>query len=328
MHSRCGQTVAVIATLAGATSSLWAQADITTHVIRHVAVDSAVRLEVIDWGGAGQPIVLLAGGNATAHDFDGLAPKLARDYHVYGITRRGIGASSQPASGYESDRLGDDVLAVLDSLALRRPVLAGHSRAGAELSSIGSRFPRRVAGLIYLDAGYNYAFYDPKQGNLELDILDVQRKLQQVRRLQFAKVVNHREVDSLLGELLDRDLPALAQELRKVPKNLAAVPGTSAALPAAPSWGSGTALDKMWQGAGKYSSLDVPVLAIYMELGWRGSSNAADAFQRAFPKARVVRLPPGSEHYIWHTNEAEVLREVRAFIASLPRVTTDPKRDH
>ena len=147
----------------------------------------------------------------------------------------------------------------------------------------------------------------------------MQRKLQQVRGLRFARAVNHRQVDSLLGELLDRDLPALAQQLRENRANLAALRDTSAAIPAAPSWGSGTALDKMWQGAGKYSRLDVPVLAIYMELGWRGTSNAADAFERAFPKARVVRLPAGSEHYIWRTNEADVLREVRAFIAGLPR---------
>jgi pimeloyl-ACP methyl ester carboxylesterase len=45
------------------------------------------------------------------------------------------------------------VLAVCDSLKLNRPVLIGHSIAGEELSSIGSRHPEKVAGLIYLDAG-------------------------------------------------------------------------------------------------------------------------------------------------------------------------------
>ena len=52
----------------------------------------------------------------------------------------------------------DDVLAALDSLKLNRPVLAGHSIAGEELSSIGSRHPEKVAGLVYLDAAYGYAF--------------------------------------------------------------------------------------------------------------------------------------------------------------------------
>ena len=36
-----------------------------------------------------------------------------------------------------------------------RPVLAAHSLGGEESSSVGSRHPERVAGLIYLDAGYS-----------------------------------------------------------------------------------------------------------------------------------------------------------------------------
>jgi non-heme chloroperoxidase len=65
-----------------------------------------------------------------------------------------------PVTGddYSANRLGGDVVAVLDKLALQKPVLVGHSIAGEELSSIGSRFPARVAGLVYLDAGYPYFF--------------------------------------------------------------------------------------------------------------------------------------------------------------------------
>ena len=97
----------------------------------------------------------------TAHIFDVLATKLTPRYHVIGVTRRGFGDSSAPASGYGADRLGDDVLAVIDSLKISKPVLAGHSLGGEELSSIGSRHPEKVAGLLYLDAGYSYAFYSP-----------------------------------------------------------------------------------------------------------------------------------------------------------------------
>jgi len=70
-------------------------------------------------------------------------------YHVYGISRRGFGASSSPAAtgnAYDADRLGDDVLVVIDSLKLNKPVLVGHSVAGEELSSVGSRHPKRCRG--------------------------------------------------------------------------------------------------------------------------------------------------------------------------------------
>src|SRR5262249_31161603 len=92
--------------------------DPARHSQRFVRVETGVTLETLDWGGTGRPVVLLAGLGNTAHVFDQFAPKLTTDYHVYGITRRGFGDSSVPESGYLSDSLADDVLAVLDSLGI------------------------------------------------------------------------------------------------------------------------------------------------------------------------------------------------------------------
>jgi non-heme chloroperoxidase len=136
--------------------------DRSPHTIRFVTVEESVRLEVLDWDGGGRSVVLLAGGGNTAHVFDELAPKLANDYHVYAITRRGFGASGFSASDNPVDSLRDDVLAVLGALKLERPVLVGHSIAGAELSAVASSHSDRVAGLIYLEAGYPYAFDNGK----------------------------------------------------------------------------------------------------------------------------------------------------------------------
>jgi len=57
------------------------------HAVRFVTVEKGVRLEALDWGGSGSPVVLLAGGGNTAHVFDEFAPKLTSDHHVYGINR-------------------------------------------------------------------------------------------------------------------------------------------------------------------------------------------------------------------------------------------------
>lgn len=105
--------------------------------IQFVEVGPGVRLEVIDWGGSGRPIVLLAGLGDTAHVYDQFATRLAPGYHVYGITRRGFGASSVPTSGYTAAQLGDDVVRVLEALKLEHAVLVGHSIAGEELSVVG-----------------------------------------------------------------------------------------------------------------------------------------------------------------------------------------------
>jgi pimeloyl-ACP methyl ester carboxylesterase len=146
--------------------------DPSPHKVRFVTIDKDVRLEVLDWGGSGRPIVLLAGGGNTAHVFDEFAPKLTANHHVYGITRRGFGASGFSASGGGVDRLRDDVLAVIDA-QLDRPVLVGHSIAGAELSSVATSYPDRVAGLVYLEAGYPYAF-DNGKGPTNKQFQDIQ----------------------------------------------------------------------------------------------------------------------------------------------------------
>src|ERR1700689_1686179 len=81
--------------------------DPSKHRVQFVSVEDNVQLEVLDWGGTGQPLVLLAGSGNTAHVFDGFAEKLTDLYHVYGVTRRGYGASSYPESGYGDKRLAD-----------------------------------------------------------------------------------------------------------------------------------------------------------------------------------------------------------------------------
>ena len=145
-------TMAFLVGMASAAQTVSEWRDPSSHRATMVSVDREVTLEVLDWGGTGRPLVLLAGQGNTAHVFDDFAPRLTSLGHVYGITRRGYGKSSVPQQGYDADRLADDVLAVLDALELERPVLIGHSIAGEELSSLAARYPLRAGGLVYLDA--------------------------------------------------------------------------------------------------------------------------------------------------------------------------------
>jgi non-heme chloroperoxidase len=120
-----------------------------------VTTAPGVSLEVIDWGGTGRPLVFLPGGGLSAREFDEFAPPLAAEYRVLGISRRGSGASSD----VPPDSLGqlvDDIVAVLDSLDLPSAVLVGHSFAGTEMALFGETHPDRCAGLVYLDAAYDY----------------------------------------------------------------------------------------------------------------------------------------------------------------------------
>lgn len=125
--------------------------DPSAHEVSFVSVAPEVTLEVLDWGGSGPPLVFLAGLGNTAHAFDDFAPRFVDSFHVVAVTRRGFGASSHPESGYEVDRLAEDVVGVLESMQLDSVVLAGHSIAAVELTAIGSRYADRVRRLVYLD---------------------------------------------------------------------------------------------------------------------------------------------------------------------------------
>ena len=224
--------------------------DASAHTVLFVTVDKDVKLEVLDWGGTGRPLIFLAGGGRTALDFDRFAPQFTANNHVYGITRRGFGASSKPeptAANYAADRLGDEVLVVINALKLHRPVLVGHSMAGEELSSIGSRYPERVAGLIYLDAGYPWAYYDPAQGDKWLDMLDVKRRLD---ALQSGAMYDRQFVQGLSLSLaqFEKDLPDEAKRLASMPPGPSAPPPISLA---------------MLFGEQKYRKIPVPILAIF-----------------------------------------------------------------
>lgn len=129
--------------------------DPSLHEIRYVTVAPDVRLEVLDWGGDGLPLVFLAGANFNAHPFDDFAPRFTGTHRVLGITRRGHGASSWPDWGYDLPTLVEDIRLVLDSLEIARAILAGHSMAGSEMTLFATESPDRVAGLIYIDAGHD-----------------------------------------------------------------------------------------------------------------------------------------------------------------------------
>ena len=169
-----------------------------------------------------------------------------------------------PASGYSVDRLADDVLRAIEILKLNRPVVAGHSVAGEELSSIGSRHPERVAGLVYLDAGYAYALHDP---------------LCTTPRIPPASPDNPKTVGAAI---------------QMGTKPFTDIKSPLLAVFAAPKEGAEPANDNE-----------------------RGREGCTQAFAK-LPSSRVVRLP-GATHFVFISNEADVLREVRAFAGGLKR---------
>jgi pimeloyl-ACP methyl ester carboxylesterase len=288
-------------------------------------VDTGVNLEVLDWGGRGRPVLLTAGYGRTAHDFEVFGTALAEHYRVVAVTRRGFGASSKPPSGYSADQLGADLLAVADSLGLVRPVLVGHSLGGQELSSVGARRPEKISGLVYLDAAYGYAFYNREEVE-DRQRIDQNEVANGLRQLTFAlEDGNAEDAHRLLARLLDTDLPALRTTLQEMQRR---IPAMSSSPRQGFTMRLRDGVDRMvFDGTQRFTEVSAPILAIYALRGrsdtavvnaWRsGSRHEVAALKRAAPHARVVILPDAT-HNVFQSNGADVIREMRAFIGSLP----------
>jgi non-heme chloroperoxidase len=85
--------------------------------------------------GAGQPVVLIHGYPLSGRAWDKQVPALLEaGYRVITYDRRGFGASSQPATGYDYDTFAADLHTLMEHLDLRDAVLAGHSMGTGEVT--------------------------------------------------------------------------------------------------------------------------------------------------------------------------------------------------
>jgi non-heme chloroperoxidase len=99
----------------------------------YVNVEPNVKVFVEDLNPAGKKTILFIHGwpgdhNLFEYQFDQL-PKMG--YRCIGMDCRGFGLSDKPWSGYDYNRLADDVRSVVDTLKLQNFTLGGHSTGGA-----------------------------------------------------------------------------------------------------------------------------------------------------------------------------------------------------
>ncbi len=171
-------------------SSEWG--DTTPHKVHYVAMEDKIKLEVVDWGGEGVPIIFLAGLALNAHTFDPLVPSFIDSYRVIGISRVGHGNSDSRKEGFSTARLTKDIITVLNEMNIKRAIFVGHSFAGGELNHLGRHYPERVKGLIYIDAIQDLDYMDshlavcPDLGYATVDALHYQDNFYNTQRIKNA----------------------------------------------------------------------------------------------------------------------------------------------
>ena len=123
--------------------------NIAVRDMQHIEVESGVRLAIRVSGAADRPAIVLS--NSLAADlgmYDEVAERLAAHARVIRYDTRGHGLSDAPESGYSIERLGRDVIAILDALKIERAVMCGTSLGGLTAMWLGLHAADRVSGLI------------------------------------------------------------------------------------------------------------------------------------------------------------------------------------
>ncbi len=309
--------------------------DPSPHAATLVTVDDEVQLEVLDWGGSGPAIVLLAGLGDTAHVFDDLAPILTTRYRVVGLTRRGHGRSTAPASGYAFVRLAEDVVRAIDAVGVKKPVIIGHSLAGEELHVLGARYSAQIAGLVYLDAAFNRA-----DGSEDYDA--VARTLPSLPRPEPADLTSFTSLRAFLNRMQQPVPPEAHLRARYVPNPDGSVGAPWAPAPAVRQ--AFTTSMRAMSEAYNPERIRVPALAIYavphsaddlmrpwytvndpvvrervqtlFRLARERFERHAKWFQAFAERGRVLEL--SGAHHVFITNPREVLHEIEVFVSSLP----------
>lgn len=114
----------------------------------------AARLAIDDGGQGGPPYLFVHSLGGRADFWSGVLEPLRRHVRAVAFDLRGHGASAPaPAAAHALGDFTDDVLQVADELHLRRFVLVGHSFGALVALAAAARVPRRVAGLVLVDAG-------------------------------------------------------------------------------------------------------------------------------------------------------------------------------
>ncbi|MFD7340109.1 alpha/beta fold hydrolase [Streptomyces violascens] len=160
---------------------------------RYVTV-RGVRLHLAEFG-SGEPVVLLHGFPQHWYAWRRVVPLLAADHRLICVDLRGFGWSEQSRTGYDTDSLAADVLALLDELGLEQATLAAHNWGAGVGFRVCRRAPERVRAFLALNMAHPWTRHRDVLPNLW--------------RMWFTAFVEY----PLLGRLVLRHWPAFTRFL-------------------------------------------------------------------------------------------------------------------
>ena len=267
-------------------------------------VISHQRFHFLEWGHPeAPPLVLLHGGNQSAHSWDLVSLHLADRYHVFVLDQRGHGDSEWNRSAdYSIETMSRDVEEFLAACGIERPVVFGHSMGGMVTLALTHRRPDLARGAVVVDVGPEISEVGTRligefvHRNVEFD--DMEEFLDRVEKYDPYRTRAHME-RTLKYNLLrraDGRYVSKTDRRRFFPKD-----------------DEGRARFRGALGLGDLSNLNFPRLVV------RGSDSnvllpdAAERFASMLPQGRLVTVPECG-HNVHSQNTLGFLEVINPFL--------------
>jgi pimeloyl-ACP methyl ester carboxylesterase len=264
-------------------------------VVRHQ------RLHYLEWGEASRPpLLLLHGGNQSAHSWDLVSLHLADRYRVLAPDQRGHGDSEWSREcDYSVGALARDAAAFLRDRRAERPIVFGHSMGGMVALLLAKLYPEIPRALVIVDVGPELssrgtdAIRDFVQRNTEFD--DPAEFLDHVERYDPFRKREHM-ARTLKYNLMQRaDGKYVSKHDRR---RLGPYPGTETVT-----------LECV-------RKFDFPVLVLRGALSSVLEPAAAQRFTEVLPRGQLITVPDCG-HNVHSQNTPGFLSAIAPFLASL-----------
>jgi len=277
---------------------------------RFIEIDG-VRLHYTDQG-QGPPVLLVHGASSNLLEFQSsLVPALERDHRVLAFDRPGHGYSERDGEGWpDPARLAALLLTAAEQLGAPRPVLVGHSWAGAVVMTALVREPARVSGGVLLAGAAGH--WVGERGPVE--------------RLRDWPALNAAFAHTVVVPMGGRLIPGALQAVfapHPVPEGHAERIGAELALRPSSYLANGEDMEHLaaflQRESTRYREITRPLLVIHGTADelvpfW----NHGRRLEPVVPRLRVALLE-GHGHALHHVDAPRVGELVRGFVAEVVR---------
>ncbi len=130
---------------------------IPSHWLEETAVANGIEQHYYRTGREQPSLILLHGFTENALSWLRVAKALEQDYDIVLVDARGHGLSGGPETGYAQSLLTRDVIELIRTLSLRRPIVWGHSNGALTAADVAASAPELASAIVLEDPPWGEA---------------------------------------------------------------------------------------------------------------------------------------------------------------------------